>query len=183
MLVVGRTPVWEMPEFVALNRLPMRVPLTSYPTAAAARAAGESPWRVSLDGTWRFRLVDSPLAAPEDFAALEHDDSTWGTIEVPGTWVRQGYDHPHYTNVVMPFRMRAADDARAQPDRSLPHDVSRAVGLARPPRRVARRLGRQRAARVRERRVRRLVERFALAGRVRSDAAFEARRRTCSPRW
>ncbi len=103
MLVVGRTPVWEMPEFVALNRLPMRVPLTSYPTAAAARTAGESPWRLSLDGTWRFRLVDSPLAAPEDFAAIEHDDSAWGTIEVPGTWVRQGYDHPHYTNVVMPF--------------------------------------------------------------------------------
>ena len=39
MLVVGRMPVWELPELVALNRLPMRVPLTSYPTAAAARAA------------------------------------------------------------------------------------------------------------------------------------------------
>ncbi len=78
MLVVGRTPVWEMPEFVALNRLPMRVPLTPYPTAAAARAGGESPWQLSLDGTWRFRLVDSPLAAPEDFAALDYDDSSWG---------------------------------------------------------------------------------------------------------
>ena len=103
MLVVGRTPVWEMPELVALNRLPMRAPLTSYPTVHAARAAGESPWHLSLDGTWRFRLVDSPLSAPEDFAALDCDDSTWGTIDVPGTWVRQGYDHPHYTNVVMPF--------------------------------------------------------------------------------
>jgi len=103
MRLVGKTPVWELPEFVALNRLPMRVPLTSYGSLEAARVGDEAPWRLSLDGTWRFRLVDSPLQAPEDFAAIAHDDSAWGDIVVPGTWVRQGHDYPHYTNVVMPF--------------------------------------------------------------------------------
>ncbi|MCX7063849.1 MAG: hypothetical protein NT024_04630, partial [Proteobacteria bacterium] len=83
MRLVGSTPVWELPEFVALNRLPMRVPLTSYASAEAARVGDEAPWRLSLDGTWRFRLVDSPLAAPDDFAAIAHDDSAWGDIAVP----------------------------------------------------------------------------------------------------
>ncbi len=96
-------PLWEMPECVALNRLPMRVPLTAYPTADAAREGGEAPWRVSLDGAWHFRLVESPLAAPAQFAAPAYDDSAWSEIRVPGTWVRQGHDRPHYTNVVMPF--------------------------------------------------------------------------------
>ena len=100
----GAAPVWEQPECTALNRLPMRVPLTSYPSADAARKGEASPWRMSLDGTWRFKLVDSPRAAPDDFAAADHDDSNWVDIRVPGTWVRQGHDHPHYTNVVMPFQ-------------------------------------------------------------------------------
>jgi beta-galactosidase len=28
----------------------------------------------------------------------------WGDLRVPGTWTRQGYDKPHYTNVQMPFQ-------------------------------------------------------------------------------
>ena len=103
MLHIGSTPVWEMPEIVAMNRLPMHVPLTAYPSVEDARAGEASPWRMSLDGTWRFRLVDSPVAAPADFAAADYDDSSWSDIRVPGTWVRQGWDYPHYTNVVMPF--------------------------------------------------------------------------------
>ena len=102
--LAGVAPVWEQPECIALNRLPMRVPLTSYASADAARAGEPSQWRMTLDGTWRFKLVDSPRAAPEDFTAREYDDSAWGDIRVPGTWVRQGHDHPHYTNVVMPFQ-------------------------------------------------------------------------------
>ena len=39
-----------------------------------------------------------PCFSDEDF-----DDSGWGSIRVPGTWTLQGYDKPHYTNVIMPF--------------------------------------------------------------------------------
>lgn len=102
--LAGTVPVWEQPECIALNRLPMRVPLASYPSAEEARAGAPSEWRMSLDGTWRFKLVDSPRAVPDDFAATDHDDSNWTDIRVPGTWVRQGHDKPHYTNVVMPFQ-------------------------------------------------------------------------------
>ena len=103
MLEIGRRPVWEMPELVALNRLPMRPPLVPYPDAEAARAGAMSPWQTSLDGMWRFLFVDAPYAAPGDFAEAKFDDSSWATVRVPGNWTRQGFDRPHYTNVLMPF--------------------------------------------------------------------------------
>ena len=34
------------------------------------------------------------------------DGHGWGFVEVPGNWTMQGYDRPHYTNVVMPFEGR-----------------------------------------------------------------------------
>ena len=103
MIEVGGRPVWEMPELVELNRLPMRPPLVPFPSAGAARTGGASPWRLSLDGTWRFILVESPYHAPAGFADTGFDDASWTEVRVPGNWTRQGFDRPHYTNVVMPF--------------------------------------------------------------------------------
>ncbi|WP_327581559.1 DUF4981 domain-containing protein [Nonomuraea sp. NBC_00507] len=54
--------------------------------------------RLSLNGTWRFRL--SPTAAGSD-APLS--DPGWGTIRVPSHWVLEGYDRPLYTNTAYPF--------------------------------------------------------------------------------
>jgi beta-galactosidase len=103
----------------------MRSPLSPYPSAEAARAAARlgplgrksvggdqsaaSPWELSLDGNWGFSLADNPASIPglaeglPAFAAEDFDDSAWGRLRVPGTWTLQGYDKPHYTNVVMPF--------------------------------------------------------------------------------
>ncbi len=103
MLTVGNTPVWEMPECIALNRLPMRPPLLPYASPAEARDGGETAWQLSLDGDWQFRLFDTPHAAPADFSSVQFDASKWDRVTVPGNWTRQGYDNPHYTNVVMPF--------------------------------------------------------------------------------
>ena len=100
---------WELPECTGLGRLPGRSPLVPYPDAAAARRGEGSPWLLSLDGTWRFRLLARPEDAPADFAEPGYDDGDWSAIEVPGAWTLQGHDRPHYTNVVMPF---AADPPR-----------------------------------------------------------------------
>jgi beta-galactosidase len=109
---------WESPELSGEGRLPMRSPLLPYPSAEAARAAasagslrrerGEAatPWRLGLDGSWRFALAENPEAVPRGeggFADPGFDETGWGSIRVPGTWTLQGYDKPHYTNVVMPF--------------------------------------------------------------------------------
>ncbi|MDR3147991.1 MAG: DUF4981 domain-containing protein [Treponema sp.] len=95
-------------------------------------APEKNPYVLSLDGVWTFKLLDRPLAdyRQEDPACGESDDAgfrvpvwarpsftpqknggpadttvngNWADIRVPGTWTRQGYDKPHYTNVQMPF--------------------------------------------------------------------------------
>ncbi len=75
-----------------MGRLPMHVPL---PIDADARR--------SLDGLWRFRLFDSPDAVPA--AAVTGPTPAKGrAVAVPGNWtVQDTGDHPHYTNVQMPF--------------------------------------------------------------------------------
>ena len=108
---------WESPETGGEGRLPMRSPLVPWPSAEQARAAAAagprgttatSPWVLNLDGTWRFALAENPDAVPRGagggcFASHGFDDSSWGRLQVPGTWTLQGYDKPHYTNVIMPF--------------------------------------------------------------------------------
>jgi beta-galactosidase len=108
---------WESPEISGEGRLPMRSPLLPHPSAEAAledllagtegRDEAANPWRLGLDGTWRFALAANPASVPlgagARFADPGFDDSSWGDLRVPGTWTLQGYDKPHYTNVVMPF--------------------------------------------------------------------------------
>ncbi|MGW8564912.1 glycoside hydrolase family 2 TIM barrel-domain containing protein [Isoptericola sp. NPDC055881] len=73
---------------------------------------------LSLNGRWRFRLLDgAPGAlgaagvlpageAVDAVAAVGYDDAEWDEIRVPGHWVLQGegkYGRPIYTNVQFPF--------------------------------------------------------------------------------
>ncbi|MEI6877295.1 MAG: sugar-binding domain-containing protein, partial [Spirochaetota bacterium] len=108
-----RSRPWESPELSGEGRLPMRSPLLPWPKAGAALAAAAAgplggldetdPWRLSLDGTWRFALARNPDDRPVDFSDPAFDDSAWTDHRVPGTWTLQGFDKPHYTNVIMPF--------------------------------------------------------------------------------
>lgn len=55
--------------------------------------------KISLDGTWRFQLLKSPL---------DPISKRWAEIPVPGLWTMQPessvfFDRPIYTNVQMPF--------------------------------------------------------------------------------
>jgi beta-galactosidase len=99
---------WENPGLTEINRLKMHSCMIPYPDSAGAIAGDrvQSPWFQSLNGQWRFQLVDKPTDAPEDFFESEYDDGKWDGIEVPGNWTMQGFDHPHYTNVQMPFGER-----------------------------------------------------------------------------
>jgi beta-galactosidase len=103
LLTQGSTRTWVHPEAVHLGRLPARASLIPYPDAASAKTGGASPYVLSLNGDWRFALVDRPEAIPEDFAATDFDDAGWASLPVPSNWTLHGYDRPHYTNVQMPF--------------------------------------------------------------------------------
>lgn len=95
---------WEMPEAVCFRRLPMRATLYPFPRARDARREREaSPWFRSLNGAWHFKMAAAPAEVTAADVALETPRSSWDTVEVPGNWTLQGYGHPHYTNVQMPF--------------------------------------------------------------------------------
>lgn len=91
------------PTLTALGRLTARGNLIAYPDEAALMAAA-TPWRMSLDGVWRFQLVPRPEDAAADWTSRDTTSAPWRDIQVPGVWTRQGVgDLPHYANWQMPF--------------------------------------------------------------------------------
>ena len=96
---------WENPALPHRNRLAPRAHFVPFPDpkSAATTDPEMSPWRVSLNGRWRFHLAPAPERAPDGFWSPEFDDAGWGDLPVPGCWQMHGHGRPHYTNVVYPF--------------------------------------------------------------------------------
>ena len=106
-------PDWENPQITGINKQPAHATLIPYADAESAarcdRAA--SPFRRSLNGTWRFHVDPNPASAVQGFESPAFDDSAWDDIPVPSNWQLQGdiargqprYDKPMYTNVQYPF--------------------------------------------------------------------------------
>ena len=97
---------WETPEICCIDRLPAHATFHPYPTAELARARNpqDSPWVMSLDGDWKFKLVGNPETIEcESFMKSSIKTDGWDDITVPGNWTTQCFDKPWYTNVVMPF--------------------------------------------------------------------------------
>ncbi|MFF0016516.1 glycoside hydrolase family 2 TIM barrel-domain containing protein [Streptomyces sp. NPDC005374] len=62
-----------------------------------------SPYRLSLDGTWKFAYADRPADRDVDFYGTDVDDRDWDTIPVPSVWQVHGYDFPIYVNITYPW--------------------------------------------------------------------------------
>ncbi len=100
------TPEWN--GNIAVFRLgtePPHTTLMPYADVRQALAADRtrSPYRLSLDGTWRFAYADRPGDRDEDFYRTDVDDSDWDTIPVPSVWQKHGYDFPIYVNITYPY--------------------------------------------------------------------------------
>lgn len=91
------------PNLLELGRVAARATMEAFPERDA-RATQQSPWRISLDGVWRFQLALAPDRAPEDWTTSDRHGADWRDIQVPGVWTRQDTgDLPHYANWQMPF--------------------------------------------------------------------------------
>lgn len=103
---------WENETIFQQNKEPGVATYMPYSSEAAMKADAayyRTPWTVpvndrylTLNGTWRFRLVPEPSLRPLDFFAEGYDISGWDTIPVPSNWEMQGYDRPIYANVEYP---------------------------------------------------------------------------------
>jgi beta-galactosidase len=116
------TAPWEDPQRLSQNRLPIASGMLPFPTEAQAlqdardgcehRDLSSHPWYQNLDGIWDFHLYDSPRNVPVSVTKGVMDARP---IHVPGTWTVQGWDHPHYTNIQMPFPQRPPYTPRHNP--------------------------------------------------------------------
>lgn len=100
----GQVNDWENPGLVGINRLPARAYFFPYPDRQSALTGDRgAACFLSLNGLWQFRYAESPLLAPEGFEQPDYEATDWDEVAVPGCWQMQGYDRPHYTNVVYPI--------------------------------------------------------------------------------
>ena len=84
---------WQDPNLYEINRLPM-----------TASVRSENP-TMQLDGIWKFRWFDNYEADQAgNFVATGFDDSSWGTMPVPGIWELNGYGDPIYVNHGYPWQ-------------------------------------------------------------------------------
>ncbi|MBQ5969057.1 MAG: DUF4981 domain-containing protein [Clostridia bacterium] len=93
------------PEVTGVNRLPSRATFTAFDTLDAAKSGdpARSARRMSLNGTWQFKLFPAGEARPFAFVKAGFDASGWDEIPVPSSWQMQGFEAPIYTNVQYPW--------------------------------------------------------------------------------
>jgi beta-galactosidase len=114
-------PEWEDPAVFSIGAERPHATLVPFPDreAALTRDPARSARVLSLNGSWKFRLVRNPLEVPGGFEAPTFDAGKWDDLVVPSNWqvvgAREGrpYDPPVFSNIRHPFK--------ADPPR-VPHD-------------------------------------------------------------
>ncbi len=84
---------WQDPNVFEENRLPMRATFVT-----------DQQETLSLNGVWKFNWNESIEGRTKGFEVPSYDDSSWGTIPVPGMWELNGYGDPLYVNVGYAWR-------------------------------------------------------------------------------
>ena len=93
--------------FFQENRLEAHSDHISYADREEA-TLGESSFRYSLNGLWKFQYARNYAQAPKDFQAPDVDCRSWEDIRVPAHIQMEGYDGPQYSNVAYPWDGREA---------------------------------------------------------------------------
>jgi len=83
---------WENPERPSFNTVPAHAYFT--PEAAS---------KISLDGIWRFKIVQNPTLRPLDFFKSSELTRDWKPIKVPANWQTEGFDKYIFTDVEYPI--------------------------------------------------------------------------------
>ncbi|HWB97010.1 MAG TPA: glycoside hydrolase family 2 TIM barrel-domain containing protein, partial [Bryobacteraceae bacterium] len=116
----AQRPEWDNPAIVHVGTERPHATMMVYPTVEMARAANPaaSPWRLSLNGTWKFHGSVRPDQRPLDFYRPEFSDASWRDMPVPAAWQMHGFDIPIYTNIIYPW----PQDPKAAPN--VPYDFN-----------------------------------------------------------
>lgn len=98
-------PEWQSQYAIGKNKLAPHAYVWPYETVDALRSGNyeQSPYYMSLNGTWKFHWVKNPDRRPKDFYKPSFYTGGWADIEVPGNWERQGYGTAIYVNETYEF--------------------------------------------------------------------------------
>lgn len=99
------TAILKNPEIYKENRLPAHSDHVAYGSEYQLQT-GQNSLRMSLNGIWKFHYAATLESAPECFEADDYDCTVWDDIRVPAHIQMEGYDKPHYTNMVYPWEQR-----------------------------------------------------------------------------
>jgi beta-galactosidase len=95
---------WENPQLTAKNTVDPHAWFLPYPTEdAAIQQLTPSPFIKSLDGHWKFNLVNTPAQRPKNFFKDGFNVSQWSNIKVPANWQTEGFDKFIFTDVEYPI--------------------------------------------------------------------------------
>ncbi|MFF5251289.1 glycoside hydrolase family 2 TIM barrel-domain containing protein [Streptomyces leeuwenhoekii] len=103
--VTDGPPAWNDFGVFRLGTEPPHTTLMPYADVRQALAGDRtrSPYRLSLDGRWKFAYAERPDDRDPDFHRTDVDDGDWDTIPVPSVWQLHGYDRPIYLNITYPY--------------------------------------------------------------------------------
>ncbi len=93
--------VWENPAVVDEGKEPARAYFIPYENLTQVEKDNkfDSPFIHSLNGTWKFHFAEKVSQRPVNFYEENLNDSQWKNIQVPGSWEKQGFGIPVYTNI------------------------------------------------------------------------------------
>jgi beta-galactosidase len=91
-LVSAQQNDWENPDQPSFNTYP-----------AHASFIPQAALRLSLDGLWRFKIVQNPSLRPLDFVKNSDQTKDWAQIKVPSHWQTAGFDKYIFTDVEYPI--------------------------------------------------------------------------------
>ena len=101
VLGVASAAEWEDLSVNSINRLPPRtyaMPLADESAALTDALEPETPYVMSLNGSWKFSWAGNPDLRVKDFWTAGFDDSKWLEIDVPSCVELRGFGSPVYTN-------------------------------------------------------------------------------------
>ena len=84
---------WQDPNVFEENRMPMRATFVT-----------DQQKTLSLNGVWKFNWNETVEGRTKGFEAPGFDDSSWGSMPVPGMWELNGYGDPLYVNIGYAWR-------------------------------------------------------------------------------
>ena len=102
-----KQPEWQSQYAIGLNKLKPHAYVWPYKNGdidgIREQNYEQSPYYMSLNGTWKFNWVRNPDKRPTDFYRPDYYTGNWSDIEVPGNWECQKYGVPIYVNETYEF--------------------------------------------------------------------------------